>query len=575
MTTAAFGPEAARWSARLGDLPAIVADSADAAHAFEAAVLARLAGDPRYISVLLDDQRSAIAYVLGAAVLEQQADRDMRHAFLDQIAAGTLPLADGQSQLSLSTIGAPVLTTLRHVYDIADNLLVRSWTEYERLQRLFGHSRPSVQRYAPLDSDVPPPASAGKRDAIVIWGPRRAARELGLLALAFDEMDTPVIIVSAGGSPPPLRNATNVSVAEGGAALGRALMIIDAELSDPGTALALAAHGVPVATSSTTGAHEYLDPAFVFDPWSWRSVFRAGMAALGCTRAARVSREAGLRPEAPPVPAPLLPADDAPLVSIVTPTYNRRDRIEACLRRWADQTYPNVEHVVVNDGGESIADIAARFPRARMIDLPANVGIAVALNHGVEAARGKYLVLAADDDEYSRDHVAQLAAALVRTGKSVSHTNTVIRHEHVVEGGGHVIAGYSLLWNTPLDRTTVLSGGVLALQSAMMTRDSFIEAGWYALDLPHARDYAMIAGLARRHDFVHVDTTTLIYGLRADPSSERFKHREHETTALRMIYERNPAPDRPAIAALRAHVIEHSIQKGSNMFNDPALRLIP
>lgn len=568
----AFGPEAQRWSTRLRCLPAIVADQHDAARAFEAAVLARLAGDARYIAVQIDDPRAAIALGLGAAVLEQHAAIDARHALLDQVSAGTLPLSGGQSQQSLGTMAPGVLTTLRHVYEIADNLLVRSWCEYDRLVRLFGHGRPSVTRWAPPDPEVPPPLSgAGARDAIVIWGPRRMARDLGLLALAFDEMDTPVLVVSAGGASPALRNANFVAVADGPSALARALVIVDAELSDPGTALALAAYAVPVVTASTSGAHEFLNPSFVFDAANWRSVFRAVTDALGDGRAPKVSSDSDLEPPAPRIPEPAMPPR-LPLVSVVTPTYNRRERVVECLRWWANQSYPNIEHVIVNDGGASISDLIAAYPRARVVDLPENVGIAVALNHGVEAALGTYLVLAADDDEYSSDHVLQLAVALERTGKSVAHTNTVIRHERIVDGI-EMTVGYSLLWNTPLDRTTVLSGGVLALQSALIRRDAFIESGWYDPALPHGRDYGMISELAKRYDFVHVDTSTLIYGLRTDTSSERYKHRENEIIALRMIYERNPAPGRPAIAALRQHVLEQSTRVGSGMFNDPALPL--
>lgn len=568
----AFGAEAKRWSSRLPVVPAVIADASDAAHALESAVQARIAGEPQYVAVQVDDVRSTIASALGAAVFEQYGDLDVRHAACDQIAAGTLPLNDGRDQGSLTTFSQPVLTTLRHVYDIADHLLVRSWAERDQLFRLFGHGRPLVRRFAPLDPDVPAPeASSGRRDAIVVWAPRRTARETALLALAFDEMDLPVYVVCKGGPAPAMRNARFISPADAGFVLARALVLVDAEISDPGTARALAVHGVPIAVTSTSGAAEYLEPAFIYDPWSWRSVFRAVMAALGDGRAPAQIAEIGELAD-PQLPMPEF-GSDAPLVSIVTPTYNRRERIARCLRRWSQHRYPNLEHVVVNDGGTPIADLVAEYPRARLIDLPENLGPPGALNAGVAEARGTFMVLAADDDEYSPDHVSRLAAALIRTGKTVAHSNTVIRHEQAGADGEYTTTGYSLLWNTPLERTGVLTGGILALQSAMMRREAFADAGWYDPSLPHARDYAMIAELAKRHDFVHVDTTTLIYALRTDASSERFKERGHETTALRMIYERNPAPNRPAIAGMRARILDHSVRTGSNMFSSPALPL--
>jgi hypothetical protein len=510
--------------------------------------------------------------MLAAAVLEQQSDIDLRRAGLDQLAREALQLGGGQTQQSLTTMSRPVVETLRYLYNLADHLLVRSWTEYNYLAALFGRSRPAIARFAPLDPEVPEPSGeTAKRDAIVIWAPRQSARDLSLFAFPFEEMDVPVIAVCNGDVPSPLRHVQFVAPDEGSKALARALVVIVAELCDPGTARALAAHGVPLAVSSTSGAHEYLDRVFVFEPWDWRAVFRATMAALGDGLPPVHAAPAAQRLGPPALPPATLPPNP-PLVSVVTPTYNRRDRIARCLRRWSEDRYPNLEHVVVNDGGEPIDDLVAPYPHVRLVVLEKNVGPAAALNRGVEAARGEYLVLAADDDDYAPDHVVQLVAALERTGASVAHANTIIRHERL-ENDKYVTTGYSLYWNNPLERTIVLTEGVLALQSVMLRREAFANAGWYDPSLPHARDYGMITELAKRYDFVHVDTASLIYNLRVDASSERYKYRGNEAAALRMIYERNPAVGRPVIEASRQAIIANAERVGSSQFHDPILPL--
>ncbi|MGZ9148858.1 MAG: glycosyltransferase family 2 protein, partial [Candidatus Deferrimicrobiaceae bacterium] len=46
-----------------------------------------------------------------------------------------------------------------------------------------------------------------------------------------------------------------------------------------------------------------------------------------------------------------------PLVSVIVPTYNRPEMLADCLRSILHQTYPNVEIIVVNDGGVDVKKI--------------------------------------------------------------------------------------------------------------------------------------------------------------------------------------------------------------------------
>jgi GT2 family glycosyltransferase len=91
-----------------------------------------------------------------------------------------------------------------------------------------------------------------------------------------------------------------------------------------------------------------------------------------------------------------------PVLSVVIPTYNRRDGLERLLRALAQQTYPadQFEVVVVNDGSTDGTDALLR-----QIETPyrlhalnqANAGPAAARNLGVEQAEGRIIVFLDDD----------------------------------------------------------------------------------------------------------------------------------------------------------------------------------
>jgi GT2 family glycosyltransferase len=87
-----------------------------------------------------------------------------------------------------------------------------------------------------------------------------------------------------------------------------------------------------------------------------------------------------------------------PLVSLVTLTYNREKKILSLLQRLRNQTYRNVEIIVINnDPAEGVSTSIKRdFAEVNLIRTRKNLGM-VAYNLGFEEAKGKYIVTIDDD----------------------------------------------------------------------------------------------------------------------------------------------------------------------------------
>lgn len=103
-----------------------------------------------------------------------------------------------------------------------------------------------------------------------------------------------------------------------------------------------------------------------------------------------------------------------PAVTVVVPTRDRPDALARCLAALAAQEAPAVEHevVVVDDASTdapAVADVVARFPRARLV-AGGGAGPAAARNRGARSARGGLLCFTDDDCRPGPRWLATMAA---------------------------------------------------------------------------------------------------------------------------------------------------------------------
>lgn len=103
---------------------------------------------------------------------------------------------------------------------------------------------------------------------------------------------------------------------------------------------------------------------------------------------------------------------EEPLVSVILPVYNGERTIERCLASLHNQTYENMEILVINDGSRDhtsmILDKYAGLDRRFRIINKKNTGVSDSRNTGMELANGKYLQFVDGDDWLSRDMIASL-----------------------------------------------------------------------------------------------------------------------------------------------------------------------
>ncbi len=91
-----------------------------------------------------------------------------------------------------------------------------------------------------------------------------------------------------------------------------------------------------------------------------------------------------------------------PTVSVVLTTRDRPRFLKIALRCYAEQTYPNRELIVVDDGSTfPVDDQQVRDLDGRVVRVPPGASIGAKLNAGIEVARGPLCQKMDDDDWYS------------------------------------------------------------------------------------------------------------------------------------------------------------------------------
>lgn len=107
------------------------------------------------------------------------------------------------------------------------------------------------------------------------------------------------------------------------------------------------------------------------------------------------------------------------LISIVVPVYKVEQYLDRCVESLINQTYKNIEIILVDDGSPdncpAMCDKYAERDRRIKVVHKENGGLSDARNAGIDAACGKYLLLVDSDDYIEKDSCEKLLSCMVST----------------------------------------------------------------------------------------------------------------------------------------------------------------
>lgn len=132
----------------------------------------------------------------------------------------------------------------------------------------------------------------------------------------------------------------------------------------------------------------------------------------------------------------------APLVSVIIPTWNRRDLLRACLQALDRQTLRDFEAIVVDNGSSdaSAEMVLAEFPQTVLIRNADNRGFCAAINQGICQARGRYIALLNNDAEAEPAWLEELVGGMAEPGVGMC-ASKILSYERrgIIDKAGHLI----------------------------------------------------------------------------------------------------------------------------------------
>ncbi len=183
----------------------------------------------------------------------------------------------------------------------------------------------------------------------------------------------------------------------------------------------------------------------------------------------------------------------APLISVVTPSYNQAPFLEATIRSVLEQDYEALEYIVVDGGSSdrSVSIIEKYADRLAWWVSEPDLGQTDAINKGFARARGEILAWLNSDDTYESGALSEAVAFL----QANPQVGMVYGDANFIDARGRVIGRFDAR-QTDFDR--LMRGAVyIPQQAAFFRADLWRQVGPLDPTFYFAMDYDLWVRLAR------------------------------------------------------------------------------
>jgi len=237
-----------------------------------------------------------------------------------------------------------------------------------------------------------------------------------------------------------------------------------------------------------------------------------------------------------------------PLISVIIPCYNHQKYIQEAIYSVVNQTYSNIELIILNDGSQDnshkkileLEEICkARFTHFHYIN-KLNEGVAATLNKGLVLSKGLYISFCASDDRYLENHIETLVNKYMQLDDSVAmvsgNTNFIDNQgrEMYFDKNHKVVYDREQAFFTSLKELTyeynpieyikeygtyksVVLGRCGINQATMFVRQALIDVGMFNMG-NKVEDVGIWLKIAKKYKAVYIDKILYSYRLHGENS---------------------------------------------------------
>lgn len=205
-----------------------------------------------------------------------------------------------------------------------------------------------------------------------------------------------------------------------------------------------------------------------------------------------------------------------PLVSVLVRTCGRPEVLRETLKSLENQTYSNIEVVVVEDGKETAKEMILQEFSSMNIHYfvtGEKVGRSRAGNLAMQAAKGEFLNFLDDDDLFFADHIETLVHAAITSGKKAAYATAYETPIKIYSQVPYVyeVAEYKKVYTQSFDPVKLCYHNYIPIQCILFHRSLFELYGGMDETLDALEDWDLWVRYSLYTDFEFVEKTTSIY----------------------------------------------------------------
>lgn len=227
-----------------------------------------------------------------------------------------------------------------------------------------------------------------------------------------------------------------------------------------------------------------------------------------------------------------------PEVSTIIPTYNRAGWLEEAIRSVLDQTFYDLEVIVVDDASnDSTAEIVRSITDGRVsyVRHDQNSGAGAARNTGIRVAKGAYIAFQDSDDIWLPQKLEKQMNVIRNAPPEVGVVYSRLLR---VEGSKktRIPSGNRRLREGNLHRA-LLRDNFVGTPAVLARSECFAKAGLFSEDLPMLEDWELWIRISRHYEFRGMDEVLTVS--RATEGSVNLQSYLIQVQAVSRIIERN------------------------------------
>ncbi|MEW4152454.1 glycosyltransferase [Bacillus thuringiensis] len=205
-------------------------------------------------------------------------------------------------------------------------------------------------------------------------------------------------------------------------------------------------------------------------------------------------------------------------VSIIIPFYNC-PYVDQAIESALNQTYSNVEVIVVNDGSTMYKEkIKPYIDKIKYIEKK-NGGTASALNTGIKNATGTYFNWLSSDDLFDRNKVSKQLKFMKARNAVISYMPVIYINSKSEQISGTIGVEYP----DKLNFYKGLSIGCTINGCTVMAKlEIFSDVGMFDDSIQYANDYDLWLRILQKYDFHYLNEPLVLYRIHDEMGSKRF-----------------------------------------------------